>query len=343
MRLIRKFPTLPVLAAVSTVFASAALAQEVLNVYSQRHYPIDKKVNELFTAKTGIEVKVVNAEADQLIERLKSEGENSPADVFVTVDAGKLQLAAKSGLLQPLKSEVLEKATPENLRDPAGLWYPYTLRARVIIVAKDRVKPGEIKNYEDLAKPEWKGRVLARSASSSYNQSLLASIVAADGAEKAKAWAKGVADNLARPPQGGDRDQIKACASGLADVCISNTYYFGLLLNSADAADRAAAEKMTIVFPNQDGRGTHANVAGAGVTKHAKNVKNAQAYIEFLVSPEAQKTLANGSYEYPISFDLTLSPTHEKWGTFKLDSETFSKIGENQPTAIRLFDEAGWK
>lgn len=331
----------------TTLLFSALLlplsAAEVLNVYSHRHYEVDQQVNQLFTEKTGIEVKMVNAEADQLIERLKSEGENSPADVLVTVDAGRMQRAKAEGLLQPLKSEVLDKATPATLRDPEGQWYPYTVRARVILIASDRVKAGEIRDYEDLAKPEWRGRLLVRSSTSSYNQSLAASLVSALGEEKAGEWAKGVARNLARPPQGGDRDQIKACAAGLADVCIANTYYFGLLLNSPDAAERAAAGKMSIVFPNQDNRGTHVNVSAAGVTRHAKNTANAKAYLEFLVSPEVQKMIANGSQEHPISMDLSLSPTHTKWGEFKIDTTTFPKMGEDQPKAARLFDAAGWK
>lgn len=330
-------------ALISSAFVGPAGAAEVLNVYSHRHYEIDQQVNQLFTEKTGIEVKVVNAEADQLIERLKSEGANSPADVLVTVDAGQMQRAKAAGLLQPLESEVLVKSTPETLRDPDGQWYPYTVRARVILVASERVKTGEIKDYEDLAKPEWRGRLLVRSSSSSYNQSLAASVVSALGEEQAEEWMKGIARNLARPPQGGDRDQIKACAAGLADVCVSNTYYFGLLLNSPDAAERAAAEKMSIVFPNQDNRGTHVNVSAAGVVKHAKNTANAKAYLEFLVSPEVQKMFANGSYEYPISMDLTLSPTHAKWGEFKIDTTTFPKMGEDQQKAARLFDAAGWK
>ena len=330
-------------AVLSCLLLGSLSAAEVLNVYSHRHYEIDQQVNALFTQKTGIEVKVVNAEADQLIERLKSEGENSPADVLVTVDAGRMQRAKAEELLQPLKSEVLEKATPAALRDPDGQWYPYTLRARVILIAKDRVKPGEIKDYEDLAKSEWRGRLLVRSSTSSYNQSLAASLVSALGEDKAGEWAKGVAQNLARPPQGGDRDQIKACAAGLADVCISNTYYFGLLLNSPDAAERSAAEKMSIVFPNQENRGTHVNVSAAGVTRHAKNTANAKAYLEFLVSPEVQKMIALGSHEHPISMDLSLSPTHEAWGEFKIDTTTFPKMGEDQAKAARLFDAAGWK
>lgn len=328
---------------VSALLISAASAAEVLNVYSHRHYAIDQKVNAFFTEKTGIEVKVVNAEAAQLIERLKSEGENSPADVLITVDAGKMQQATNDGLLQPLKSEVLEKATPEGLRDASGYWYPYSLRARVILYSNERVKKGELKTYDDLAKPEWKGRLLARSSASDYNQSLAASILTAEGEEKAAAWAKGVADNLARPPQGGDRDQIKAVAAGLADVCISNTYYFGLLLNSADAAEREAATKLDIVFPNQDDRGTHVNVSAIGITKNAKNKDNAKTYMEFLVTPEVQKMIANGSYEYPISMDLTLSPTHEKWGKFKMDTTTFPKMGEAQLKVAKIFEASGWK
>ncbi|HUF64123.1 MAG TPA: extracellular solute-binding protein [Verrucomicrobiales bacterium] len=327
----------------SALLVSAACSQELLNVYSHRHYEIDHQVNRLFTEKTGIEVRVVNAEADQLIERLKSEGENSPADILVTVDAGRMQRAKSEGLLQPFSSETLAKATPGKLRDPDDFWYPYTIRARVILIARDRVKPGEIQDYEDLAKPEWKGRLLIRSSSSSYNQSLAASLVTALGEEKAREWAKGIAKNLARPPQGGDRDQIKACAAGLADVCVSNTYYFGLLLNSPDPAERTAAEKMSIVFPNQDGRGAHVNVSAAGIVKHARNVDNARAYLEFLVTPEVQKLIANGSYEYPVSMDLSLCATHARWGEFKIDVETFPKMGEDQPKAVRLFDAAGWK
>lgn len=326
-------------AAVSLLSANA----DVVNVYSHRHYAGDQAINRMFTEKTGIEVKVVNADADQLIERLKSEGENSPADILVTVDAGRLQRAKADGLLQPLKSETLEKATPKELRDPDGYWYPYTLRARVILASKERVKAGEIKNYEDLADPKWRGRVLARSSTSTYNQGLLASLVTANGKEEAASWAKGVVSNFTRPPQGGDRDQIKAVASGLADVCISNTYYLGLLLNAKDEADRKAGEAVTVIFPNQDGRGAHVNVSGAGITKHAKNVDQAKAYLEFLVSPEIQKLIANSTYEHPVSGDTTLSATHESWGKFKIDTETFPKMGESQIEATRIFDQAGWK
>jgi iron(III) transport system substrate-binding protein len=327
---------------VAALFAPMAAAQ-VVNVYSHRHYEVDKQLNDLFRQKTGIEVKVVNAEADQLIERMKSEGEACPADVLVTVDAGRMQRAKADGLLQPLDSEVARKLVPAGLGDPDGQWAPYTVRARVILAAKDRVAEGEIKTYEDLADPKWRGRLLVRSSSSSYNQSLLASIVAARGEAAAEAWARGVVSNFARPPQGGDRDQIKAVASGLADVCISNSYYLGLLLASPDPAERAAGESVRVIFPNQNDRGAHCNVSAAGVAKHAPNPAAAKAYIEFLLGPEAQKMLANGSHEHPVNLDLTLSPLLEKWGAFKADTTTFSKLGENQPAAIRIFDAAGWK
>jgi iron(III) transport system substrate-binding protein len=342
MRIIRnKIPAW--LSAITAMCAPLASANGVVHVYSHRHYEIDQKVNRLFTEKTGIEVKVVNADADQLIERLKSEGANSPADVLVTVDAGRMQRAKTEGLLQPFESETAATASPPGLRDPDGFWYPYTIRARVILTATARIKPGEIKNYEDLADPRWRGRLLIRSSTSGYNQSLLASIIAANGESKAAAWARGVASNLARPPQGGDRDQIKAVASGLADACVSNSYYYGLMLDSPDPAERAAARKVTLIFPNQDNRGTHCNVSAAAVVKHAKNIGQARAYIEFLVSPEVQKLVANGSFEHPIRMDLSLNPTHAVWGDFKIDTETFAKLGTHQAAATRLFDAARWK
>jgi iron(III) transport system substrate-binding protein len=323
--------------------AGSLFGGETLHVYSHRHYEVDQKVNALFTEKTGIQVKVVNAEADQLIERLKSEGADSPADLLVTVDAGRMQRAVADGLLQPVKSEALEKLTPAALRDENGNWYPFTLRARGIVVAKDRVKDGELKDYEDLAKPEWRGRVLARSSTSGYNQSLLASIVAAEGEQAATEWAQGVARNLARPPQGGDRDQIKAVAAGLADAAITNSYYLGLLLNSPDAAERKAGEAVKMVFPNQEGRGTHCNVSAAGITKHSKNAEAGKKYLEFLVSPEVQKMFAEGTFEHPISMDLSLGEQIGKWGDFKVDETGFRKLGEFSAAAVRIFDRAGWK
>ncbi len=314
-----------------------------LNIYYARHYQVDEEINRLFTEKTGIGIKLVRGNPDQLMERLRTEGENSPADLLIMADVARMQRAREQGLLQPVQLEVLDKAVPEYLQDKEGFWHPYSLRARVILVSKDRVKPGEVKNYADLADPKWKGRLLIRSSNSPYNQSLLASIIAAEGEAAARAWAAGVVANMARQPQGGDRDQIKEVARGLADVCVSNSYYYGMLINSLDEKDRELATKVTLVFPNQDDRGVHANVGAAGIARHAKNVENAKAYLEFLVSPEVQKLLANGSYEFPISLQRDLSPVHQSWGEFKVDRETFQKLGENQLKAIEIFDEVGWK
>jgi len=328
----------------ASLFVSSSLpAAEVVNVYSHRHYEVDAAVNKAFTEKTGIEVKVVNADTDQLIERLKSEGENSPADLLVTVDSARIQRARAAGLLQPVKSDILNGSTPSGLRDADGFWYPFTIRARIVVVSKDRVKEGELTRYEDLADPKWRGRVVARSASSSYNQALVASIAAHGGADAGNAWTKGVQQNFARPPQGGDRDQIKAVASGLADAAITNSYYLGMLVNSKDPAERDVASKVRVVFPNQADRGTHVNVSAAGITKHAKNVDNARKYLEFLVSDEAQKMLAAGSYEHPVFMQLDYSPVHKEWGAFKADTSTFLKLGEQLDTAIKAFDAAGWK
>lgn len=323
--------------------AADVTADKVLNVYSHRHYGIDQEINALFTERTGIEVKVVNADADQLIERLKSEGGNSPADLLITVDAGRLQIAKTDGLLQPITSDILKAATPAGLRDPEGYWYPYTARARVIMVADERVEPDAIATYEQLADGRWRGRVAIRSSSSPYNQAWVASMVAANGVEATEAWARGVVANMARPPQGGDRDQIRAVASGLADVCVSNAYYLGIMLNSPDPADREAAEKIRVVFPNQDGRGTHLNVSAAGVTRHAKNVDAARRYLEFLVSDEIQQMIAAGSYEYPISLDVTATPTFQAWGDFDFDSTSFPEIGDHLDEAITIFDRVGWQ
>jgi iron(III) transport system substrate-binding protein len=323
--------------------SAPALADDVLNIYSHRHYGIDQTVNDRFTEETGIEVKVVNADADQLIERLKAEGENSPADLLVTVDAGRLQLAREQGLLQPLKSDVLESATPAALRDPDGYWWPYTARARVIFVSDERVAQDDITTYEDLADERWRGKLAISSSSSPYNQAWVASMVAANGADATTAWAEQVVANMARPPQGGDRDQIRAVANGLADVSVGNAYYFGIMLNSTDENDRDLAGKVRIVFPNQDGRGAFFNVSAVGVTKHARNVDAARAYLEFLVGDEAQQMIAEGSWEYPISLDFKATPTHESWGDFEVDTETFPEIGDHLDDAISIFDQVGWQ
>ncbi len=320
------------------------MANEVLNVYSHRHYGVDEQVHALFTERTGIEVRVVNADADQLIERLRSEGANSPADVLITVDSTRMERARALGLLKKFDLTGIDlPAPPAGLHDPDGYWHPYMIRARVILTAKGRVNPGEITRYEDLSKPQWRGRLLIRSSTSNYNQALMASIVAANGDAEAMAWARGVANNLARPPQGGDRDQIKAVAAGLADVCVSNSYYLGMMLESPDPAERAAARKVDVVFPNQSDRGTHANVSAMALLNHSNNEEAARRYLQFLLSQEVQEMLANGTYEHPVNLDFNLTEAHRAWGEFKIDTRTFADLPKYQDAALKAFDAARWR
>jgi len=319
-------------------------AERVLNVYSHRHYGVDEQVNALFTERTGIEVRVVNADADQLIERLRAEGANSPADVFITVDTARMERARAAGLLGTFDtSGIGMPGIPEGLADPDGGWHPYTIRARVILTAKGRVKHGEIKRYEDLADRKWRGRLLIRSSSSGYNQALMASMVAAHGEPEATAWARNVANNLARPPQGGDRDQIKAVAAGLADVCVVNSYYLGMMLESPDPAEREAARKVDVVFPNQGDRGTHCNVSAIALLKHADNVDAAHRYLAFLLSPEIQQMLASATYEHPVTFRADTTPVHMGWGEFKIDTTTFGDLAKHHDAAVKAFDAAKWR
>ena len=229
------------------------------------------------------------------------------------------------------------------MRDPEGHWYGMTVRSRVIVYSKDRVKPSELSTYEALAKPEWKGRVVARSSSNIYNQSLLASIIAANGSEKALAWAKAVRKNMARSPRGSDRDQARAVAAGLADVAIMNTYYLGILANSSVAADREVAAKVGVFFPNQDGRGSHINVSGGGVTASAKNKKEAIRFLEFLTSAKSQETFGNVNYEYPVIIENNKSDLLKGWGSFKADDVNLSILGAKNAEAVKLFDRAGWE
>lgn len=320
----------------------SSFAEEVVNLYSQRHYPADKEVFAKFTAKTGIKVNVVKANADELIERLKSEGVNSPADVLLTKDAARLYWADSEGLFQPVTSDALLKNVPAHLRDPQNKWFGLTQRARVIVYSKDRVKDGEIKSYADLAKPEWKGRVLSRSAAHIYNQSLVAAMIANVGEKEALLWSLKFRQNMARKPQGSDRDQIRAVAAGLADAAIVNSYYLGLLLNSADPKDREVASKVKILFPDQDGKGAHVNISGAGVCKHAKNKANAIKFLEFVTGEEAQKVYPQKTYEYPLSLKMTTS-LHKSWGDFKPDTLNLKELGKNNAKAIKVLQAAKWE
>jgi len=313
-----------------------------VNVYSQRHYDADKKVFAKFTEQTGIKVNVVKGSADELVERLKSEGDKTPADVLLTKDAARIVWADTEGLLQPVDSKVLIDNVPQHLRSEKNTWFALTQRARVFVYAKDRVKADQLQTYDDIAKPEWKGRVVVRSSSNIYNQSLLASMIEHKGEKEALVWAIKVRANMARVPSGSDRDQIRAVGQGLADVAIVNTYYLGLLANSEDEKDREVASKVAIAFPEQSGRGTHVNISGAGVVKHAKNKEHAIKFIEFVTSEEAQLVYPSMTAEYPLSLELTTA-MHKEWGAFKSDTINLQALGSNNAKAVKIFQAAKWE
>lgn len=330
----------------ATLFAGGgkeAEAAPVVNIYSHRHYEIDRMLFEQFTDETGIEVKVVNADADELIQRLKKEGELSPADLLLTADVARLVRAKEEGLLQEINNSVLEKRIPSHLRDPEGFWFGLTKRARVIVYHENRVEPAMLKSYEGLTDPKWKGRIAIRSSSNIYNQSLLASIIANEGADYAFQWAEGIVANMARPPQGNDRDQMKAIAAGQADIAVVNTYYVGRMLNSNDPDEVEVGKQIGVFFPNQKGRGTHVNISGAGVTAHAPNRENAEKLLEFLLTEDSQRLFAEANYEYPVVEGVPSAELVSGWGDFKEDSLNLSKLGEFNGEAVRIFDRAGWK
>lgn len=331
------------LALLVSSLAAPALAEGEVNVYSARKEQLIKPLFDKFTEQTGIAVNLVTGKDDALLERLKLEGENTPADLLMTADAGRLYRAVEMELTQPVESEVLAKDIPDNLRDPANQWFGLTSRARPIFYVKDKVKPEELSTYEDLADPKWKGRICIRSSDNIYNQSMLGSMIAVNGTEKAQAWADGFVKNFARPPEGGDRDQIKAAAAGQCDIAISNTYYYGQMLGSDDAEEKAAAEKVAIFWPNQAGRGTHINISGAAVTKTATNKDNAIKLLEFLVSDESQQWYAEANQEYPVKAGIAPSELLKGWGEFKADSLNLSELGKNNAEAVKIMDKAGWK
>lgn len=334
--------TLAALAAALLMAAATASAAEI-NVYSSRHYDTDVKLYENFTAKTGVKVNLIDGKDDELIERIRTEGANSPADLLVTVDAGRLWRAQQAGVLQPVTSAVLEQAIPAHLREPEGYWFGLTKRARVLVYNKDAVKPEELTSYEDLAAAKWKGRLLIRSSTNVYNQSLAGSLLAVHGETETEAWARGVVANLARKPQGGDSDQIKAVAAGEGDVAVSNTYYVARILASAKPEDKAVAAKIAVVFPNQNDRGAHVNVSGAGVVKTAPHRAEAVQFLEYLVSPDAQKIFAEGNFEYPVVAGVPAHPVIAAWGPFKEHALNAAVYGKNNEAALKLMDRAGWK
>ena len=335
----------PLLATAALSLSLAAAAQNnILNLYSSRHYQTDESLYSNFTKQTGIKVNRIEAAEDPLIERIRNEGTASPADVLVTVDAGRLWRAEQMGLFQPITSKVLESRLPAHMHSAGNNWFGFSTRARVIIYNKSMVNAADVQNYEDLANPKLKGKVCTRSGSHVYNLSLMSALIEHWGEPKAEAWARGVVTNFARSPKGGDTDQITAVASGECGVALVNTYYYARLFGSEKPDDRKLMQNVALVWPNQKSFGTHLNVSGAGVLKYAPNKDAAIRYLEYLASDAAQSYFASGNNEWPAVASAPLNNrTLEAMGKFKADTMNVSALGKNQPLAQKIFDRVGYK
>jgi iron(III) transport system substrate-binding protein len=320
----------------------SALASEV-NVYSARQDALIVPLLEQFEADTGIEVNLITGKAGGLLSRMQSEGAASPADVLITVDAGNLHRAKEAGVVQTIQSDVLESRIPETLRDPEMQWVGLTKRARTIFYAKDRVDPATLSTYENLVDDQWDGRICIRSSSNVYNQSLVASLIEVHGEEATEEWARGMVANMARKPTGGDTDQLRAVAAGQCDLAVSNTYYYGRLLDSDKAEDKQVVDTVKAFWANQDDRGTHINISGAVIAKHAPNYDEAIQLLEFMVSDDAQAYYAEINHEFPVVDSATVSDTIQSLGTYKAHDLNLSILGENNKRAVMLMDRAGWQ
>ena len=336
-------------AAAIALSVPAAFAQDkVLNLYSARHYQTDEALYADFTKQTGIKVNRIEAGDEALLERLRNEGANSPADVLLLVDAARLWRAETEGLFQPVQSRVLDERIPKHLRSTddgnGAKWFGFATRARVIVYNKASIDPEQVRNYQDLARPELKGKVCTRSGAHPYMLSLIGAMSAHLGEAKAEEWAKGVVANFARKPRGGDTDQVRAVATGECQVALSNSYYLVRLMKSEKPEDREVMSKVGVVWPNQASTGTHVNVSGAGVAKNAPNREAAVRFLEYLASESAQKHFATASNEWPAAIGVKVAnPELESLGTFKADELPLGAIGQAQPTAAKLIDRAGWR
>jgi iron(III) transport system substrate-binding protein len=342
-RFLRRFLSLATGVALFMALAAPVSAQEpVLNLYSSRHYQTDEALYAGFTKSSGIRINRIEGTEDALLERLRNEGPNSPADVLITVDVARLWRAQNMNLFQPVKSAVLDKSIPAHLREPGGHWFGFSKRARVIVYNKRLINPDRIRNYEDLARPQLMGKVCTRSLSHVYNLSLMAALINHLGKDEAQRWARGLKANLARDPKGGDTDQIRSVAAGECEVGIANTYYYARLAASRKQRDRDVADKVGVVFPNQMSYGTHVNISGGGVIRHSQHRENAIRFLEYLASPEAQAHFANGNNEWPAVPGVKLdNPALVKLGTFKEDQLNVGKLGQNQPLAQKIFNIVG--
>ena len=347
----KKHVALAVVAA--SLFGGAASAQQqVLNLYSARHYSTDEALYNDFTKATGIKINRVDADDAGIIARLKAEGAASPADVILLVDAARLWRGEQDGLFLPIKSKALEDAIPASLHGAAtadgGIpWYGFSTRARVIVYDKVKVKREDVDTYEKLADPKNKGKLCIRSGSHPYNLSLFGAVMEHIGPEKTEAWLKGMVDNMARPPKGGDTDQIKGVASGECQIAVTNSYYLARMMRSTAPEDRAVTERVAVVFPNQQSWGTHVNIAGAAVAKHTKHPDVAIKFMEYLASPSAQQYFANGNNEWPVAKGVTTNNAALKsmtgGGTFKYETIPISAVGGNQVKVQQMLDRVGFK
>jgi iron(III) transport system substrate-binding protein len=324
--------------------AHAQAGDKVLNLYSARHYQTDEALYAEFTKQTGIKINRIELGDEPLLQRLRSEGANSPADVVLLVDAARLWRAQIDGLFQPIQSKALESRIPANLRSNDGTWFGFSTRARVIVYDKARVKPEDVDTYEELADPKNAGKVCTRSGSHPYMLSLIGAMVERSGEAKTESWAKGVVANMARPPRGGDTDQIRAVASGECGVALTNSYYWVRLLRSNDPKDKEVVAKVGFVWPNQATSGTHVNVSGGGVAKNAPNRANAIAFLEYLASDSAQKYFAEGNNEWPVVKSASTTNTAlTSLGSFKVENVPISSVGKGQIAAQRVLDRVGYR
>ncbi|MFJ7665059.1 Fe(3+) ABC transporter substrate-binding protein [Lysinibacillus sp. NPDC097162] len=318
-------------------------SRQVVNVFTTRHYYVDSMLFQEFTKRTGIHVNEVKGTAEELVERMKKEGETSSADILLTVDGGALEFAKQQDVLQKIKTETLLRNVPMEWRDKEYYWFGIATRARVIVYAKDRVRMEELSTYEDLTNERWKGKVLVRSSSSLYNQSLLASFIELHGEQQAEKWAQGIVRNFAREPEGGDKSQAKAIVAKVGDVAIMNTYYIGQMLNSNDPEEREIAEKLGVFFPNQLTTGTHVNISGIGLAKNAPNKENAIKFAEFLTSKEGQTLLVQGSFEFPVNPESTMPTLLKDWQNFKRQPIDVASLGRLHNNATEIFENVGWQ
>ena len=322
---------------------SEAQAGGEVNLYTARHYDSDLPLYERFTEETGIKINRIEGGSDELIARMRSEGERSPADVFITADAGALWRAQQAGLFQPVQSQTLEERIPQNLREPQGNWYGFTRRARVVAYNPETVQPEEVDTYEELASPRFRNRLCVRSSDNIYNLSLVGALIEAWGVDRTREWARGIVANMARPPEGGDRDQIRAVAAGICDVAITNSYYYIRMASGDDEGDRQITEQVKLAFPSLDGQGSHVNISGGGVAANAPNRANAIRLLEFLTSPESQQHISRENNEFPASPNVPAPPPVDGYADFRAHPMSAAAFARHQPQAQAIMSQAGWR